>query len=282
MLRPASSLVVAVLMGAFAAAGGAAHAQAQQDKAERALPPVNVTGTALRDPVEKSYRRMLRGMDLFESSKTALAPAASLRFKLLQRKPGVRLDNLQLDVLGRTVDIPLAIAPDRTFVLPRDARAAAEDAVVTPDRKALTMTWRAEVRTPGLPPDTRRLGDLRLECRVGMEAGLVSNSPSWIVRLYDALDTTPAYCARSNNEYLFFAERPLFGVTLVAGGRREALPAGRLWAGATDDPGLRQDLPYCDCEMLVDRTYFLPLADASWPHDTLVVFEFMDDADAAR
>jgi hypothetical protein len=184
--------------------------------------------------------------------------------------------------VGRTVDIPLAIAPDRTFVLPRDARAAAEDAVVMPDRKALTMTWRAEVRTPNLPPNTRRLGDLRLECQVGMEAGLVSNSPSWIVRLYDALDTTPAYCARANNEYLFFAERPLFGVTLVAGGRREALPAGRLWAGATDDPGLRQDLPYCDCEMLVDRTYFLPLADASWPHDTLVVFDFMDDSDAPR
>jgi hypothetical protein len=251
-------------------------ALAQQDKAPAgALPPVSVTGSALRDPVEKSYRRMLRGMDLFERNRPAMAPAASLRFKLLQRKPGVRLDNLELDVLGRTVDIPLPIAPDRTFVLPRDARAAAEDA-------ALTMTWRADVRTPGLPPNTRRLGDLRLECQVGMEAGLVSNSPSWIVRLYDALDTTPAYCNRANNEYLFFAERPLFGVTLVAGTRREALPAGRLWAGATDDPGLRQDLPFCDCEMLVDRTYFLPLADLRWPHDTLVVFDFMDDADARR
>ncbi|MGZ5270657.1 MAG: hypothetical protein ACXWC6_08575 [Ramlibacter sp.] len=256
--------------------------RAQGPPATGTLPPVSVTGSALRDPVEKSYRRMLRGMDLFERERPSMAPGATLRFKLLQRKPGVRLDNLELDVLGHSVDIPLKIAPDKTFELPRDARAAAEDAVVTPNRKALTMTWRAEVRTPGLPPDTRRLGDLRLECRVGMEAGLVSNSPSWIVRLYDALDTTPAYCDRRNNEYLFFADRPLFGVTLVAGGRREALPAGRLWAGATDDPGLRQDLPFCDCEMLVDRTYFLPLADAAWPHDTLVVFEFMDDADAPR
>ena len=257
------------------------HAQDQpQRPATNALPPVSVTG--LRDPVEKSYRRMLRGMDLFERNRPAMAPSASLRFKLLQRKPGVRLDDLELEVVGRTVDIPLQVAADRTFVLPRDARAAAEDAVVTPNRKALTMTWRADVRTPGLPSNTRRLGDLRLECQVGLEAGLVSNSPSWIVRLYDALDTTPAYCNRANNEYLFFAERPLFGVTLVAGNRREALPAGRLWAGATDDPGLRQDLPFCDCEMLVDRTYFLPLADASWPHDTLVVFDFMDDDHSPR
>ncbi|MFL6692736.1 MAG: hypothetical protein ACJ8GO_07225 [Ramlibacter sp.] len=278
MLRPGSRFVAV----AFALlASGAPRAQDQpQRPATSALPPVSVTG--LRDPVEKSYRRMLRGMDLFERNRPAMAPSASLRFKLLQRKPDVRLDNLELDVLGRTVDIPLQVAADRTFVLPRDARAAAEDAVVTPNRKALTMTWRADVRTPGLPPNARRLGDLRLECQVGLEAGLVSNSPSWIVRLYDALDTTPAYCNRAKNEYLFFAERPLFGVTLVAGNRREALPAGRLWAGATDDPGLRQDLPFCDCEMLVDRTYFLPLADASWPHDTLVLFDFMDDADAPR
>lgn len=246
------------------------------------LPPVNVTGTQLRDPVEKSYRRMLRGMDLFERLRPAMAPGASLRFRVLQRKPGVRLDDLELAILARGIDIPIDVAPDRTFVLPRDAKAQAADAVVTPNRKALTMTWRADVRTPGLPSNARRLGDLRLECQVGMEAGLVSNSPSWIVRLYDALDTTPAYCSRANNQYLFFADRPLFGVTLVAGSRREALPVGRLWAGATDDAGLRQDLPFCDCEMLVDRTYFVPLQDASWPDDTLVVFDFMDDGDAPR
>ena len=246
------------------------------------LPPVNVTGTQLRDPVEKSYRRMLRGMDLFERQRAVLAPGAALRFRVLQRKPGVRLDDLELAIAARGIDIPVDVAPDRTIVLPRDAKAEATHAVVTPNRKALTKTWRADVRTPGVPPNARRLGDLRLECQVGLEAGLVSNSPSWIVRLYDALDTTPAYCSRRNNQYLFFADRPLFGVTLVAGARRESLPVGRLWAGAADDPGLRQDLPFCDCEMLVDRTYFVPLADASWPHDTLVVFDFMDGGDASR
>lgn len=269
---------VAVACAATAVLAAPAPAQDQGTT----LPPVNVTGTQLRDPVQKSYRRMLRGMDLFERQRAALAPGAALRFRVLQRKPGVRLDDLELAIAARGVDIPIDVAPDRTFVLPRDAKAEAADAVVTPNRKALTMTWRADVRTPGVPANARRLGDLRLECQVGLEAGLVSNSPSWIVRLYDALDTTPAYCSRRNNQYLFFADRPLFGVTLVAGDRRESLPVGRLWAGAADDPGLRQDLPFCDCEMLVDRTYFVPLADASWPHDTLVVFDFMDDGDAAR
>lgn len=77
--------------------------------------------------------------------------------------------------------------------------------------------------------------------------------------------------------YLNFAERPIFSVTLVAGARREVLPIDRLYAMASDDPGLKEDLPYCDCEMLVDRTYFLPLGDHSWPDDTRVELEFMDD-----
>lgn len=246
------------------------------------LPGTTISGKARPDPVEKSYRAMVRGMDLFEREK-ARAPNATLRFKVLPRKQDVRLDNLDLYVLGRTVEIPVAIAADGTFALERHAKALQENAQVTPDRRALTMTWRADVRTPGLPPGTRRLGDMRLECRVGMAAGLISNSPSWITRIASSLDNTPGYCDRPNNQYLFFAERPLFGVTLVNGARREAIPAHRLWGGAIDDPRLATEgLRFCDCEILLDRTYYLPLADASWPDDTLVVFDFMEAAGAAR
>jgi hypothetical protein len=254
-------------------------ASAQQPPPAATLPPVTVTGKAVADPVEKSYRRMVRGMDLFERNRRDLAPQAWLRFKLLPRKPGVDLRNLELVVLGRTVEMPLDVAADGTFMLERNARAIEENAIVTPDRKALTMTWRAPVGTPGERTSARRLGDLRLECQVGMEAGLFSNSPSWITQVFSAPGNTPAYCDRPDNQYLFFAERPLFGVTLVHGPRRESLPVHRLWAGALDDPRLqRGGLAYCDCEVLLDRTYYLPLADRSWPHDTLVLFEYMEDA----
>lgn len=253
---------------------------AQQGRDGRdALPGVTITYDTVTDPVEKSYRRMVRGIDLFERER-ARSPQGQLRFKLLPRKPGVDLDRLELLVLGSSVEIRLDVAPDRTFVLPRDPRAWDENAKVTPDRKALTMTWRAEVRTPGLPAGTRRLGDLRLECRVGMEAGLYSNSPSFITRIFSELSTTPAYCAKDGNRYLFFADRPIFGVTLVAGERREMVPAARLWAGAIEEAHLARELPYCDCEVLLDRTYFLPLADASWPDDTQVVFDYMEDRHA--
>jgi hypothetical protein len=33
--------------------------------------------------------------------------------------------------------------------------------------------------------------------------------------------------------------------------------------------------------VLLDRTYYAPLADRSWPDDTLIVLEYMDSVPAA-
>src|SRR6476661_8732394 len=88
---------------AFAAALLGAPVQAQ-DKA--ALPSVDVAGNSQRNSVEKSYRKMLRGMDLFERQRLSMAPNATLRFRVLQRKPGVNLDDLELAILGRGLEIP--------------------------------------------------------------------------------------------------------------------------------------------------------------------------------
>ena len=251
-----------------------ATAQQQGPKVEQ-MPAVTVSAKGNPNPVEKSYRKMLRGMELF-ARQHGQSPDADLRFKLLPRKRGTDMQTITLAVVGDTVDFLVPIAADHTFTLPRDALALREDAQVIPNRRALSMTWRTDIRTPGLPPDTRRLGDLRLECKVGMEAGLISNSSSLIGRLTSAVLDTPAYCDKPAPLYLFFADRPLFSVVLVSGERREILAIDKLYANASDDTGLRDNLPYCDCEVLVDRTYVLPLGDRSWPDDTRVEFEYMD------
>jgi hypothetical protein len=265
-------------LAASLAVGAQAAAQnsGSKDSSARTLPPVTVSAKANRDPVEKSYRKMIRGMELFEREKS-LAPNASLRFKLLPRRRETDMNAIDMEVIGSTVAFPVAIAPDHTFSLPRDPKAFSEDAQVIPNRKAQSMTWRTEIRTPGLPPNTRRLGDLRLECRVGMEAGLVSNSTNIVGRLARVILDTPSYCDRKDPLYLFFSDKPLFSVTMVAGQRREVLPVNKLWAAASDDASLSSDLPVCDCEVLVDRTYVLPLGDRSWPDDTRVEFEYMED-----
>jgi hypothetical protein len=234
-----------------------------------------VVMSAVRDPVQKSYRKMLDGADHFEQRRAELAPNASLRFKLIPRKADASLEDVQLRVEAESVVIPLKVAPDQTFTIERNRIALKENADVTPNRKAGTMTWRADVRTPGLPHNVRRLGDLRLECEVGMESGLISNYPRGFWGQIDRLITqNPGYCHRQAPRYLFFADHPVWTVTLVDGERREALPVEMLYGGASRDPKWKEDR-HCDCEALFDRAYFAPLGDTSWPDDTLVVVESM-------
>ena len=249
---------------------------AAQDKAGGELPTVTISAKANPEPVEKSYRKMIRAMDLFDRERGRLSPSAALRFRLLPRRPDTDMARIEMEVIGATVDFSVPIAPDQTFTLERNQKAYDENAQVSPNRRTQSMTWRSDIRTPGLPPNTRRLGDLRLECRVGMEAGLISNTSNIVGRMVKAVLDTPAYCDRQAPIYLFFADKPLFSVAMAAGARREILSIDKLYAAASDDPGLKDELPYCDCEVLVDRSYVLPLGDRSWPDDTLVEFEYMD------
>jgi hypothetical protein len=240
-------------------------------------PLPSVTVAYVRDPVDKSYRKMIAGMARFDKERH-YAPQASLRFRLLPRLPGARMDGITLRVAGDGVSLPLALAPDNSFVLPRSEQALREDAAVVANRKSTSMTWRAWVQTPGLPPNTRRLGDLRLECRVGMESGLISNASPIFGWLSDALTSPEQVCGQADGNYLFFAERPLFNVRLRHGARSEDLPFAMLYAGGSQT---RESLPFCDCQVLLERSYYAPLWDASWPDDTLVEFDDMQDAGGA-
>lgn len=230
--------------------------------------------TGMRHPVDKSYRKMMQGTDLF-ARMHGLAPQAELRYKVLPREPGVDIHSVALQLIGDTVKQPVTLAADGTFTLGRDAKALAEDAVVSANRPADTMTWRADIRTPGLPPNTRRLGDLRLECQVGMRAGLVSQYPSVIDLFFSALQDPADYCGQREVRYLYFGEQPIFSVALHYGERRQVLTAARLYAGVLRGQTPQAERRYCDCRALLDRAYTLPLGDTSWPNDTLVELEPM-------
>jgi hypothetical protein len=259
---------------ALVAAGAAAQAPAAPPPT--AGPITTVTVPYTRDPVDKSYRKMIRGMERFQRDH-ALAPNATLRFHLLPRSQTVNMTGITLRVAGDNITLPVPLAEDNSFELPRNEQALREDAAVVANRKTTSMTWRASVVTPGLPPGTRRLGDLRLECFVGMEAGLVSNSSPLFGWISDALTTADQVCNSPRGNYLFFTQRPLFSVTLRAGERTEVLPFKMLYAGGEQTGDMLQ---YCDCQVLLDRSYYAPIWDKGWPDDTLVEFEYMDDPPA--
>jgi len=253
------TLIPALLMAAMLAAP---YAAAQN--------PPSVTVPATRDPVDKSYRKMIAGMDIFERHR-ALAPQATLRFQLLPRLASTRLDGIALRVAGDTVSLPVAVAPDHTFTLERNAQALKEDAALIASSKTSSLTWRAQVRSPNVPEGMRRLGDLRLECLVGVEAGLLSNNAHLFAWLSDWLTSAESVCNAPDGNYLFFADGPVSSITLFDGNLSANLPPTALHAGGSQTDAT---LPYCDCQVLLERAYYAPIWDPRWSDETLLSFTY--------
>lgn len=226
----------------------------------------------LADRDEKPYRDLLAGVTRFENSPGAL-PGATLRFKVRPRHDGVAMDALVLQIVGDHTRIAVPLDADHTFVLPVDAGAASDNAMVRFNRPSGSLAWRAEIRSPGVPVNARRLGDLLLECRVAFVADL----PAYIHHPINMLVVKlPDPCRTLPINFFSFADRPLFGATLVDGQRRSMLSAAMLHGPAfVPLPGQE------DWLHLRDRAYtvkYKELYDQRWPDDTLVQFDYMDDA----
>src|SRR5688572_31709025 len=99
----------------------AAYAQ-QNTGGAKATGVQTITVTGFGDPVDKSYRKMISGMDLFERNR-AMAPAASLRFKLLPRRNDTNMKRIDLEIVGETFAITVPLAQDNTFTLDRMRKA---------------------------------------------------------------------------------------------------------------------------------------------------------------
>lgn len=242
-------------------------------KADDPVQVVHVTG--MTDVDERSYAGIVRGMDLFERRR-AMVPGAELRFELLPIRARTAMKNITLLITDGSTSVPVTLASDLGFTIDRQAAIPAAKARVRSNRRKDSLLWRARIRTPGLPPNTRRLGDLRLEWHVDYVSDL---GPHWISpgsQVMMAMMERPY--EMKGLQHLFLADRPLFGVTLVAGQRRQVLSTDMLYLSS-----LTNALPlfllslWKDREFIKDRAYDLPLSDASWPDDTLVVLDYMDD-----
>lgn len=241
--------------------------------AEQAATPQVVTVQAVRDVDEASYRKIFKGMEVFEEHHR-LAPAASLRFRLYPRAEHASFKGLTVTLVSGKTEIPVELDENQSFSLPKDRALADAGAMVMTNKKDGTYAWRVDIRTPGLPPNTRRLGDLRLECKVdmkGAELRRMVRDPSIM-----ALAATGDPCTYRTFQNPFFADRPVFNVTLVHGTRREAIAGEWMYANSARLlPGPIQEL--ADWRHTRDRQYIPAIADASWPDDTLVEFDYMDE-----
>lgn len=221
------------------------HAHAQQAAEPAALPvPPDAAIPAIeiqdvRDPYLRPYRTMLKGAAAF-AQQHQLAPHAELRFILRTSRPNLAWQEVSLRLAGPDQSIAIPIADDHTFALPVLPEADVARADLVLNQKKETMRWRPHVRTPGLGPNQRRVGDLRLECAVlwAIEQGELS----FLSR--NALNLTGGLCGSPVARLVYLHPEKLESATLVSGQRRLALrlaPDGKGYLPPLKDASVEDD-----------------------------------------
>ncbi|WP_294537513.1 hypothetical protein [uncultured Rhodoblastus sp.] len=214
------------------------------------IPDVDVSASA--GPRELSYEAIARGLEAFALHQQQ-APAAKPQFRVrpVQQEASLKGLHLVLSTPGRNRDLPFD--KNGAFTPPQlDAadRAQARIALNPTDGAFAIAPF---VRTPGLAPDTLRMGDLRVGCEMRWAIAREDNDTFPLI-LYGPGGPCHSHLVKS----VLQAPRPVSSIWLVYGQRREALPVERLKA---------------------DRITFMPpIHDDSWPDDTLIELKFLEDA----
>lgn len=244
---------------AGACASAQAMAQAVAQEATAATPttatpaPAAAETTAVvevssvKNPQFKPYRQMLKGLDAYNAHR-ALAPQAPLQFLLVADGSKAAVTDVTLRIAGENTSIPLAVAKDGTFSFEKIQAAIDDNADIVSNKKRGLLHWRPNIRTPGVPADARRLGDLRLECE--MSWAVTKDDLSFLKR--NGIELLGGLCHSSQVMLHYEAPRELAAATLVSGEHKQAL--------VIDEKN--------------HRVFSPPLSDASWNDDALVLYEF--------
>lgn len=160
-------------------------------------PPKSVEVKGLKDPEMRSYRHVMAGLDVFEEDHAQAPAVPVLRFRLKARSATVdkSTEGITLRIEGKGDAIPVAIEADGSFTIVRNEAAYDDNADLIFNRKRRQFHAFADIRTPGLPANVRRLGDLRLECKVNM--AIIKKEVPFLVRAtINSLLFTTDWCSK--------------------------------------------------------------------------------------
>jgi hypothetical protein len=239
------------------ACAGTVHAQdtaGAQDVAPGANREGVVHVNALKNPEIRAYRAISAGLDSFDAHR-ALAPAVPKLLFRVRRPNGMPLAG-ELPRARLTADdfnLALELGADGRLEIPRSQAAWDAKAELELNRRKHQVRVEPEVRTPGLPDNQRRLGDIRLECLVKV-AIAKEEIPFFAVVLINGV-LSRDWCSWFNGDpHSKFADTRYWPVS-----------SGATLQTATLREGERS-LPL----KAAGHTFSVPVSDASWSNDAIV------------
>ena len=245
-------LSLLTVLAILALGHSAAHADAPADTGQA------VHVNSIRNPELKSYRVMTAGLDAFDDHHALAPKAREVRFQLIPG-PGTPADIMQdvaLRIAGNDTTITVPLSADGSFVLPRSAQADSEDADLVTNSKQGQFRWQASVRSDGVPPGMRRLGDLRLQCQATV--AIAKKEIPFLIRTLVATKLrTTDWCSADALKMGTHSDPAIASATLLDGERRVALQVKN---GGT--------------------SFLAPVGDTRYADDTLIELVYKDTGDA--
>jgi hypothetical protein len=255
-----ASLHLALTLATGAAlAAPAAASQTEKDE------PGTVHINAIKNPELHGYRAVVAGLDKFDELH-ALAPAVpQMRFQVEARR-GKAPDPspLAARIAADDFSIPLELDKDGRFSVPRSQVAWDAKAELVLNRKKYEARFETYVRTPGLPDNQYRLGDVRLDCQVKV-AIAKEEIPFWANGLINGILLTRDWCSWFKGE------------TPKGGNRVWSHKAGAELSAATLRDGERRMKLETE-----EKSFRLPIGDTSWSNDAIIELEFAAATPAAQ
>ena len=238
------------------AAPGAAPAPATAAAPASVDEPAVVQVEGIRNPMMHSYRTIIAGLDAFDKFH-ALAPTApEVRFRLAANKGAkgrVSSEPLTLRIVGSGEPVVLPVGADGTVLIPRIQSAYDDKADVVLNRRKDQLHGTPEVRTPGLPANVRRLGDVRLECQIVM--AMVKNEIPFLLRAAGNVALGTDWCNLKKGSYWWSAPGVIEDAFISYGNRSAAVKSN-------------------------GRAFLLPIPDPAWPDDALIAFKLFPELSA--
>jgi len=212
--------------------------------------PESIHVNAIRKPEVRKYTAIVAGLDAFERHHRMAPNAEALHFRVERRawtdktpKPGEAPLALRLEGKDGFV-LPLALNDAHETIVPRSSAALAADSELVLNRKRRMYRVTPLVRSPGLPENVRRLGDLRLECHVMVAIGKEELGLMRTLFVNSVL-LTPNWCNFFNAErdgFQFDTPATLARATLREGDRTKDLQVeGQSFRTAMNDPDWSDD-----------------------------------------
>lgn len=214
--------------------------------------PSTVHVNAMRNPEIRKYKAILAGLDTFEKHHALAPKVPELRFRIEPRRGAGQPEQAKARIEGEDdFVLPIPVDAGNRFTVPRSEAALDAEGELVLNQKRKFYQVRPEVRTPGLPPNVRRLGDLRLECKVMFAIAKEEIPLFWVLTINSVLMTRDwcGFFDKKDYSISFTTEAPLVSAILLEGNRSAKLETG-------------------------DKSFSIALNEPSWGDDALVELVF--------